>query len=960
MMSEMGEKFNLRQWARTASSGCGAMSESALQLILNNQLTALSDLLTDREVEQGPATWLNKGSNVGETPLLETAIKTADRSHFVPVLLEAGARADLVGGASGMSALHLAAEAGDPKLLEVLLTDAGADINVRASDRKRGWAPLHFAAQGEGAGHLACLELLAQRDEVEVDMRDISAVQTPLAIASLAGNEAAARFLLRYGADPDLKCGKKTVREYLSDTLPHLNPGSVSVVRRKQVMQNLEARLMELVNETKKDSHSYQSDLGAFRSLVLRVKEGGEDRELGEVLAHAAERGLDEHVALLLRRGAGPNSDQQPLLEAAVRGHHGVLAAMIADTRTDLGIVRPQTKETVLHHVLKMEEKGVPDTNYHACLALLLSGESRVSMAKLVNKRDSLGNTALHYATQRWPEEAVTELLKLGANIGVKNHPALGAELPISRIKPETMESFLDTCVVAERDVMHEDFSLQFSYSFLAPDKEALPEQLRRSQTWSGSRRRLEKVYDEEDKEDKAGETSEERSALPETESLWYMGQSKEHRHLLRHPVITSFLWFKWQRIRKFFNRNLRLYLLYVCLLTWYVFAQFGGKSQEVATAKICFTVFCLLSAGILIHMGRDFVREVTSTKFATLLFSSIPDILLAAFIVIIMIFRSSLEDTKDILRPAIVILLCILALVEIIQLSVSLKRYVLSIENWIEVSMIVIVSVLLKNEGGSFALNRSLAAIAIMFSWAKVITLIGRHPKNNRLNIYVTMFFKVLTSFFYFLIWYGLFIVAFGISFYIMLHTDFEGHVKPDGEEEYAFFNTTFLSVVKTLTMFVGELEFSDIPINLENSLYPLNYLFFLSFVFLIVVVLMNLLNGLAVSDTGRIQEQAEIYSHLSRVETISYLESVILGDPFDFLSNVPRLLSWLPACSLLRQVGLNLNSNVIKIPVSTLTCRRIEAVICPSCCFTLGQATSFSSTPSLGWYLLDLLFST
>ena len=81
MMSEMGEKFNLRQWARTASSGCGAMSESALQLILNNQLTALSDLLTDREVEQGPATWLNKGTSVGETPLLETAIKTADRSH---------------------------------------------------------------------------------------------------------------------------------------------------------------------------------------------------------------------------------------------------------------------------------------------------------------------------------------------------------------------------------------------------------------------------------------------------------------------------------------------------------------------------------------------------------------------------------------------------------------------------------------------------------------------------------------------------------------------------------------------------------------------------------------------------------------------------------------------------------------------------------------------------------------
>ena len=42
---------------------------------------------------------------------------------------------------------------------------------------------------------------------------------------------------------------------------------------------------------------------------------------------------------------------------------------------------------------------------------------------------------------------------------------------------------------------------------------------------------------------------------------------------------------------------------------------------------------------------------------------------------------------------------------------------------------------------------------------------------------------------------------------------------------------------------------------------------MFFLSFVFLIVVVLMNLLNGLAVSDTGLIQAKAEIYSYINQV---------------------------------------------------------------------------------------------
>ena len=55
-----------------------------------------------------------------------------------------------------------------------------------------------------------------------------------------------------------------------------------------------------------------------------------------------------------------------------------------------------------------------------------------------------------------------------------------------------------------------------------------------------------------------------------------------------------------------------------------------------------------------------------------------------------------------------------------------------------------------------------------------------------------------------------------------------------------------------------------------------------------------MNLLNGLAVSDTGMIREKAEVVSAISRVETISYIESLLLGDPFDFLSNWP-LISWI-----------------------------------------------------------------
>ena len=96
--------------------------------------------------------------------------------------------------------------------------------------------------------------------------------------------------------------------------------------------------------------------------------------------------------------------------------------------------------------------------------------------------------------------------------------------------------------------------------------------------------------------------------------------------------------------------------------------------------------------------------------------------------------------------------------------------------------------------------------------------------------------------------------------------------------EEEglQTFFNNPFLTFVKTCTMFVGELEFSDIPIDLDSDLMPLSYLYFLSFVILIVVVLMNLLNGLAVSDIREIRERAEIVAYLSIVDTVSSTDHI------------------------------------------------------------------------------------
>ena len=50
---------------------------------------------------------------------------------------------------------------------------------------------------------------------------------------------------------------------------------------------------------------------------------------------------------------------------------------------------------------------------------------------------------------------------------------------------------------------------------------------------------------------------------------------------------------------------------------------------------------------------------------------------------------------------------------------------------------------------------------------------------------------------------------------------------------------------------MFVGELEYGDYPF---NTGFPFNYLVFSLFVFVVVIVLMNLLTGVALMDVQEI----------------------------------------------------------------------------------------------------------
>eukprot|EP00088_Acartia_fossae_P001698 TRINITY_DN10679_c0_g1_i3.p1 TRINITY_DN10679_c0_g1~~TRINITY_DN10679_c0_g1_i3.p1 ORF type:complete len:444 (+),score=69.99 TRINITY_DN10679_c0_g1_i3:1-1332(+) len=335
------------------------------------------------------------------------------------------------------------------------------------------------------------------------------------------------------------------------------------------------------------------------------------------------------------------------------------------------------------------------------------------------------------------------------------------------------------------------------------------------------------------------------------------MARSKEHRHLLKHPVITSFMRLKWGRISAHYNSNILFYTILVICLTSYIFCTYGGASIGVRMPNC--TIENSTGGEAAIELGQMTVYQTG-------------------------------------LWWALLVLIILLSLRELFQFLVSGLKYFISIENLIELALIISVALLqgYGAPGCHLDMKRQLSATALMLSWIELITMFGRHPMMADYNTYLTMLYRVLQTFLKFLAWYSFFIMGFALSFYILLHKDEPGVTE---ESEYPFFDDIGLCIVKTFSMFVGELEFSDLPLGSTFS-----YVFFLIFVFLIVVVLMNLLNGLAVSDTGLIREEAEIYAHVCRVEVISAAEATILGDPARILTGPGKII---PTCGLRRKLG-------------------------------------------------------
>ena len=223
----------------------------------------------------------------------------------------------------------------------------------------------------------------------------------------------------------------------------------------------------------------------------------------------------------------------------------------------------------------------------------------------------------------------------------------------------------------------------------------------------------------------------------------------------------------------------------------------------------------------------------------------------------------------------------------EILQLALSPKVYFSNYENILDFSIKFFSGYIIF----SSQWQESFVVITIILSWTELILLTGRLPK---LSKNIEMLKTVSLNYVKFLLSYLFLLIAFAFSFYSLLHKNAINSITKfhENEDQYFFMNP-IMSVMKTFVMMTGEFQAESLASHMANS--PTLFWLFALFVFIIAMVLLNLLTGLAVSDTQTIKSNADQLRRASRIRLIYEIENTLL-QWYIFVEKWPKYTLLLP----------------------------------------------------------------
>ena len=294
-----------------------------------------------------------------------------------------------------------------------------------------------------------------------------------------------------------------------------------------------------------------------------------------------------------------------------------------------------------------------------------------------------------------------------------------------------------------------------------------------------------------------------------EISTLKRISDNEELRVLVNHPVLSSFLFLKWSKLSFLFYTNLAVFSIFMIFF-------------------VAFIVLC---------QSEAFKNEDPGLGYKAL------EIVSVVSIVILMVR-------------------------ELFQFLLSYKHYIRNPMNWFEIVLIVLAwIVFLRIESFDNENQRLLRAILILFAAFEFLQIVGTLPFLS-VSTHMVILKRVSITFLKSIALYSILLLSFGLSFFMLFgddqnvderserstknETELENKTKGDTGSDYSKFKSPGISIVRVFVMLTGEFDASDL--DLDGKVVCL---IFTLFVFLVTIVLFNLLNALAVSDTQAIKRR-------------------------------------------------------------------------------------------------------
>lgn len=477
--------------------------------------------------------------------------------------------------------INFAVESEDPSNLKVLLENP----HVRVDNIYEGSTPLQYlATQITDANFHSISEcikaLIASQANVNIaNNRGVTPILT-LAKKKISPEKIAE--LLQYFLDhcpvdlDSLRDGE--ARRVLAKNFPQLNLPEKFSGEIEWDFRSLSTALIEHKEQNfirGLDTFFEQTDDRDNRQNVFREHPSNET-----LLTLATRNGLANAVEKLLRCGDSPTNVElygfsskmtSPLELACVYGYWKILDLFLKSSNVDVN-----TGPYLIKAIQNIgEQSSNKSSDFLKCFKLLV-GHQGIDL----NRKDDAGNTPLHVAVNYNLEAVALELLKRGAYIGAKNK---FNELSINDIEPRTLEKHFNHCIQTNgRRAGDNNYEIIFEYSNLVPSNLT--------------------------KDKKPGI----QGCVDEMAPIEYMAKSNELKHLVKHPLIASFLFLKWHRLALIFYTNFFCYTIYCMSMMFFLLFCYGNNDRNAALNSILYAICAIGGLYVFVRLVFTFLICVT------------------------------------------------------------------------------------------------------------------------------------------------------------------------------------------------------------------------------------------------------------------------------------------------------------------------------------------------------------